>query len=199
MTEASRWTLHERQVLHEGPFIRLLRDTVAGPGSAAFAYEHVQVADAVRVVALDATGQLLIVEDEFYLTDSRLPHLPGGGVEPGETPEAAARRELEEETGTRATHWQLLGRIHPLPGSSSATTHLFLATGLAPGTVARDATEGAMTVHRCSLADAVAQVLAGTITEAGSVTALLLVDRMPADRAHPGPETDPRSDRESPA
>ncbi|MCU7826640.1 NUDIX domain-containing protein [Kitasatospora sp. DSM 101779] len=174
------WRRTGREVLHSGPFVRLVADTVQGPYAPPFRYEHVEVADAVRTVALDDEQRLLLVEDDFYLTGRRMPHLPGGGMEAGEVPEAAARRELEEETGLRAARWRPLGAIHPLPSSTSAVTHLFLATGLSAGTMARDETEAAMTVRRCTVEEALALVTSGEITEAGSVAAVLLAARLSA-------------------
>ncbi|KQV20821.1 MULTISPECIES: GNAT family N-acetyltransferase [unclassified Kitasatospora] len=167
-----RWRTVNRQVLHDGPHIRLLSDTVAGP-HAPDRYEHIAVADAVRVVALDDSGSIVLVEDEFYLPDRRMLHLPGGGVEPGEDLVHAAARELEEETGLRAARWEHLGVIHPLPSCTAATTTLLLATGIGAGVMRRDTTEVGMTMQRVPLGDALARVLAGQITEAGSVAAIL--------------------------
>ncbi|MFI9829670.1 NUDIX domain-containing protein [Streptomyces sp. NPDC051913] len=168
------WVQLSREVVHEGPFLTLYRDKVVQPGEGGTGfYEHVSVDDAVRVVALDDHGQVAIVEDDFYLQHRRVPHLPGGGTA-GEEPHQAARRELEEETGVFAGALHQLGVIDPLPATTSARTYLFLATDLRPGQLRRDATEIGMTVAWIPLADAVDAVQSGRITEAGSVTALLL-------------------------
>ena len=54
---------------------------------------------AVRVLCLDADGRILLMHWADPHDGSRLWELPGGGIDPGETPLAAARRELVEETG----------------------------------------------------------------------------------------------------
>ncbi|MFC7533369.1 NUDIX hydrolase [Actinoplanes sp. GCM10030250] len=57
---------------------------------------------AVRVICLDADGRILLLHWEDPSDGSRLWEPPGGGIDPGETPLEAARRELVEETGLDA-------------------------------------------------------------------------------------------------
>ncbi|MGK4581761.1 NUDIX domain-containing protein [Kitasatospora sp. HPMI-4] len=177
-TEAgSGWQSLGSEVLFRGPRLTLHRDRVIEPHGRPGVYDHIDVRDAVRIVALNALGEVALVEDDFYLQDGRLVHVPGGGMEPGEEVDVAAGRELEEETGWRAGQLRRLGAIYPLPSSTRAVTHLLLATDLKRGRLHRDGTEAGMTVHWEPLAGAVELVATGAIREAGSVAAILLADR----------------------
>lgn len=55
--------------------------------------------------------------------------LPAGVIEPTEEPIAAAKRELREETGFEATHFEALVSVAPEPARSSARAHFFFARG----------------------------------------------------------------------
>ncbi len=55
--------------------------------------------------------------------------IPAGLVDPGESPEDAARRELLEETGYEAARWSSLGAVRPSPAYQDNTCHTFLAEG----------------------------------------------------------------------
>jgi 8-oxo-dGTP pyrophosphatase MutT (NUDIX family) len=78
----------------------------------------------VLVIATDDDSVILVRQyrpatDRFYLA------LPGGYIEPGESEESAARRELKEETGFDGLKWNYLGELHPLPGYVSSSAHVF--------------------------------------------------------------------------
>jgi ADP-ribose pyrophosphatase len=87
---------------------------------------------AAVIVAIDE-GHVILVEQYRVPVGARCIELPAGLVgdeEAGEEIEAAAIRELEEETGYRAARMADLGRFHASPGMSSEAFTLLRAEGL---------------------------------------------------------------------
>jgi ADP-ribose pyrophosphatase len=88
--------------------------------------------DWVNVLPLTSDGRVLLIR-QFRIGARQVTlEIPGGLVEPGEAPLAAARRELREETGWDGADWEPLGSVLPNPAIQGNRCHTFLARGVEP-------------------------------------------------------------------
>ncbi len=85
---------------------------------------------AVLVVPRLDDQRLVLVHNERVAVDRRLLELPAGTLGPGEDPEAAASRELEEETGYRPGRIRPLGEFYTSPGFCDERMRVFVAEEL---------------------------------------------------------------------
>ncbi|HSL57817.1 MAG TPA: NUDIX hydrolase [Acidimicrobiales bacterium] len=174
----------ERDV-HRGYLVHLVVATVEAPDGTTFERDVVRTPDAVGVVAVDrgadGTWDVVLVRQYRAAVDDWVLELPAGMRDvDGEPVDETARRELEEEAGLVPGRIEPLGAIHPAPGFTTHRTDLVLATELTATERRADGIEEeSMTVERLSLADAVALVASGTITDATTSVGLLLArDRL---------------------
>jgi ADP-ribose pyrophosphatase len=93
----------------------------------------VQHGGSAVMMPVDEKGRVLLVRQYRLPARASLWELPAGRLDPGETPLAAARRELVEETGYRARNWKKLVSFYVSPGYVSEKMTIFLATGLTAG------------------------------------------------------------------
>jgi len=181
------WRRIGSETLFAHRLFELRRDTLAADGGGR---RESLVLDAPRWVNVVARGEgdrvLLVRQWRFGIARTTL-EIPGGMVDPGESPRAAAERELLEETGHRAARWEELGEVEPNPAFLTNRCTTFLAEGLERvGEPAGDGEEE-IEVLSAPLAEIPARILAGEIRHALVIAAFYLFER----RARSGPSAGP--------
>lgn len=125
-----RWTVHGERVVYDSEWMRLALADVEPPGHARFEHHVVRFPHpAAGVVVHDPSRGLLLLWRHRFATDTWGWEIPAGRVDPGESIEEGAVREVIEETGWGPGALHHLVTYHPINGSTDATFVLFLADG----------------------------------------------------------------------
>ncbi len=124
------WTVLHSRYLLERWWMKLREDHVRLPGGVEMPEFHVlEYPDWVCVLCFTEVGQVVMVEQYRHGIGRVSLELPAGAVDAGESPLAAAQRELREETGYEAGGWRLLGRCAPEPSKHTNYAYLYVADG----------------------------------------------------------------------
>ncbi|MCL2655802.1 MAG: NUDIX hydrolase [Betaproteobacteria bacterium] len=160
------------ELIFDGKVLKLFRDRVRRETEAGeWTREIVRHQGAVAVIAVTHEGKLLLERQFRYALARVILELPAGKLDPGESPEACAQRELIEETGYRAGDLRHLGTIHPAVGYSDERIELFLAQSLVHEGHAFDHGEY-LEVVEMTLEEAEEAILRGAITDAKTISGL---------------------------
>lgn len=170
----------DSETIYVGKIFALRADEVSMPGGGSARREVVEHYGAVAVVALDDDGNVVLVYQYRHPLGRRLWELPAGLLDlGGEPPEVTAARELKEEAGLAAAHWQVLVDLISAPGFSDESVRIFLATGLTDvGRPEVHDEEADMVIERVPLAEAVSRVFTGEIVNSIAVAGILAAHAM---------------------
>lgn len=119
--------------------------------------------DWVDVVAVTPEGKIVVIDQHRFGMGGLCTEIPAGTVNPGETPEQGAKRELLEEAGYQSSEWRHLGAVQPNPAFHDNLCHQFLARGATKlGSPNPDGSER-ITVRELTVEQIIAEVRGGQI------------------------------------
>lgn len=168
-------------LIHDGRVVHLSVDTVRFPDGSVGELELVRHRGAAAVLPVlgserDADPDVLLLRQYRYAAGGEIYEVPAGIIEPGESWERCAMRELEEEAGVRAGRLVPLTTIHTTPGFTNEVIHLYAAFDLVPGRARTDEDEFLEAV-RLPLSRALAMARSGEITDGKTLVTILYAAR----------------------
>ncbi len=130
------------------------------------------------VVPVKDDGKIILVKQFRYPLQKTLIELPAGKLDKDEDPLICATRELEEETGYKATEIKKLGQIYTAPGYCTEVLHIYYAKGLKPGNHNREEGEQGMEILELSLNEIEKMINQGEITDAKTIVGIHYVKNL---------------------
>lgn len=158
------------RVVYENPWMSVREDAIERADGSPGIYSVVDKGNYAVVVPYENEG-FWLVEQYRYPVGERSWEFPMGTFPDRRSgdPMELARRELLEETGLRAGRWELLGELYCVPGFSNQSGHVYLATELVHGELAREPEEQDMRQAWFSRDETEKMLRDGTIRDAQTI------------------------------
>jgi ADP-ribose pyrophosphatase len=157
----------------EGGFrLSVVREEVTLPNGRVVTLDMVRHPGAAAVAPFVSSDEVILIHQHRHAAAGRIYEVPAGKLDPGESPDTCAARELQEEAGFRAGRLVDLGWIWTTPGFTDEKIHLFAAFDLEP-VPARPEDDEVIDVLRVPLSEALDMVWTGRLNDAKSALALI--------------------------
>ena len=159
--------------VYEGRVVNLRVDTLPGQNGKPHDVEVVEHAQAVVVIVRPTPREMVLVRQYRHPVGREHWEAVAGGMEPGETPEQAAARELREETGYRARRVERLWSGYSAPGFCDELLHFCLVDGYDVGEPEPDEGEDGIEVGVFTLDELWRKIRADELTDCKTQVAVL--------------------------
>ncbi len=153
-------------------FLRLQEERVTLPNGREVVLDIVRHPGASAIVPFLSDDEVLLIRQHRHAAGGVIWEVPAGKLDPGDTPESCALRELEEEAGRRAGRLEKLGWIYTTPGFTDEVIHLFAGFELEEVPTRHEHDE-VIELVPTPLDHALAMVWDGELTDAKSALALV--------------------------
>jgi 8-oxo-dGTP pyrophosphatase MutT (NUDIX family) len=169
----SDWKTLSTEIVYETPWIKVRRDEVLNHNDKPMTYSVVELKNPTVLVVAEQDGKILVQQSYHYTIDKTHWEIPAGGADEANL-EAAAKRELAEETGLASDDWTHLGRYYHAIGMGNLPYNVFLARNVRREGEATDELEQ-IDNQKFVTYDEVEQMIAnGDIAEGAHISAIYL-------------------------
>ncbi len=141
MEELRKWRRLASRTLHRQDRAVIREDQLELPDGRLRTYPVMSLGASVGVLPFLTDDRVILVRQYRHVTQDFSWEVPGGGMEPGESPADTAQREMREEAGYRATHLIRLGKFWPNNAYLDEVIHLYLGKDLVPDSLPADQDE----------------------------------------------------------
>lgn len=136
------WKTRSSRRIYENPWLKLREDIAEMPNGKTTIYGVIECAECVGVLPfIDDDHVVMVRQYRYVFGEDHRWEMPTGGVKPGESLEAAARRELREEVGFDAAELQQVSTYFTSKSVMREIGHLFVGRGLTQVEAIPDETE----------------------------------------------------------
>jgi len=178
MAEKNPWQTLRKKPVYKNPWIIVEEHDVINPAGKEGIYGKVSFRNkALGIIPIDDEGYTWLVGQYRYTLNEYSWEIPMGGGPIEEDILESAKRELKEETGISATHWQEIMRIHTSNSVTDEEGFIFIARDLTFGDTEFEDTEE-IAIKRLRFDKAIEMVMEGVITDCISVAGLLKADKI---------------------
>jgi 8-oxo-dGTP pyrophosphatase MutT (NUDIX family) len=178
MNQQNPWQTKSSKKIYENPWISLIEHQVINPSGGKGIYGEVTFKNyAIGIIAIDEDDLIYLVGQYRYPLKKYSWELPEGGGPLDQEPLDSAKRELLEETGLVAQHWEEVLRMHLSNSVSNELGILYLAKDFEQFEAQPEETEQ-LEVKKIHFEEAYQMVIKGEITDSLTVAGILRVKLM---------------------
>lgn len=166
------WKIKSTKQVYKNPWISVREDQVVRPDGKDGIFGVVELKSGVSVIAVDDNNNVYLGKEYQYVMKDYNIKATDGGIDDGETPLEAAKRELKEELGIIAKDWLSLGFVDPFTEVIKSRSYLFLARKISFLKTNKEGTE-TIKMIKIKFDEAVKMVLESKITHGPSSVLIL--------------------------
>jgi 8-oxo-dGTP pyrophosphatase MutT (NUDIX family) len=168
-----QWIVHGERSVYADQWLEVRSADVELPDGRHLDHRLLRMPASAGAIAVDGDSSALLIWRHRFITGLWGWEMPMGRIDPGETPEQAAAREVEEETGWRPGPLRQLARVQPSSGIMDAAHYLYTADGATMTGGAADGFESTR-IEWVPLKDVPQLISRQEIVSSSTITALLL-------------------------